>query len=352
MLRLSFDAFYGFDHCSASGIILIMSASWIVKPIRDLSVDEIRQWNELRFAQAPLSQTLAWGNAIESLNGNSVVVFSPERKVSAVYVIFEDEAECINGPILNWQSINNAEDLNEQISMAVYALHQGHPYLKTIKIRPRLDQKNFLFLAKNLAFPIDQTDLAQTMLIPIADSEQKQWLQIPPRVRHEINRATHAGVKTESIRFEDGISDFWRKTRSFYESRSLFMPEEPWIHALLNHQNESILEGEIIRASHTDSDSVSEILVLHTFDVSYYFYAHEQRSENCPNISLNACAQWAAIRSSLIKGSLYYDLNGTLHPEHSSPDNNSYSGVDQYKRKFKGKELDYFSPVICFGIRK
>ena len=353
-----------------------MSASWIVKPVSELTKEELEKWHALRFPRLPLSQSIAWATAAESVSGNCVLVFSPERKVSALYLISGDQAECVNGPILNWESIHDHEDLNEQISMAVFALYQGCPWLQNIRIRPRLDQNHFLFLAKNSAFPIVQTDLAQTMVIELDDSEEKMWMNLPTRIRHEINRARSAGVETETVDLDGHLSIFWENTRKFYQSRNLFVPEEPWIRSLLDHfssactrttpSNIGFADGssdpksvyttensaQIIRAAHPASGSVSEILVLHTHDVSYYFYAHEIRGESCPNISLNACAQWEAIRSSAKRGSLYYDLNGILHLEHRNAEHDSYAGVDRYKRKFKGKEIEYFSPLITFSNRE
>ena len=335
-----------------------MNASWIVKPVSDLTPDELEKWHALRFPRLPLSQSISWAMAAQSVSGNCMLVFSPERKVSALYLISGDQAECVNGPILDWDRIRDHEDLNEQISMAVFALYQGCPWLQTIRIRPRLDQKHFLFLAKNLAFPIIQTDLAQTMVIELDNSDEKMWLNLPARIRHEISRGRTAGVVTESIPIESHLSSFWDQTRKFYQKRNLFVPEESWIRSLLGSftADQSGVIGEfsaqILRATHAASGSISEILVLHTHDVSYYFYAHETRSESCPNISLNACAQWEAIRSSANQGSLYYDLNGILHPEHRNAEHDSYAGVDRYKRKFKGKEIEYFSPLITFSNRE
>jgi hypothetical protein len=330
-----------------------MSASWIVKPVTDLSPAEREQWHSIRFSRIPLSQTLAWAAAAESVSGNCILVFSPERKISALYLITGDQAECVNGPVLNWEHIRSPEDLNEQISMSVFALYQGCPWLQTIRIRPRLNQKNFLYLAKSSAFPIIQTDLAQTMLIELDDSKEKMWDHLPARIRHEIHRARSSGVTTETLDLEHDLTQFWEKTREFYQSRGLFVPEEEWIRSLLyTHTSTGCDSAQIIRASHPASGSISEILVLHTHDVSYYFYAHENRNESCPNISLNICAQWEAIQTAATLGATYYDLNGLLHPEHRSSENETYLGVDHYKRKFKGKEIEYFSPLITFSNRE
>jgi hypothetical protein len=51
----------------------------------------------------------------------------------------------------------------------------------------------------------------------------------------------------------------------------------------------------------------------------------------------------------LRRGSHTYDLNGLLHPSQNSEDDHHYRGVDFYKRKFKGQEVTYFSPLIQFG---
>jgi hypothetical protein len=105
----------------------------------------------------------------------------------------------------------------------------------------------------------------------------------------------------------------------------------------------------LISASHEQSESSGEMLLLLCGGVGIYFFAHETRSETCPKISLNVCAQWEAIKICIRTGVRHYDLNGVSDPNSIEEGKESYSGVDFYKRKFKGREVLYFNPIICFG---
>ena len=294
----------------------------------------------------PLSQGIAWGRAIRAAGGECFVVFSPERRVSALFMISGNEAECVNGPVMDWTRTPSAQELNEQFGMVVYALHQSLPHLKSIRLRPRLSQEGLQFLQANLAFPMDRIDQARTRLIVLESTREHQWNALSPRIRHEISRAQRSGVRVTVRSAQERFPDFWSQVRPFYQARGLYVPEASFVEALLQ---DSELRGQVISATHEPSQSVSEILVIDYKGVAYYFYAHESRGEGCPNVSLNACAQWEAMKELISRGVKGYDLNGLIHPENQKGENEAYRGVDAYKRKFRGETVDYASPLICFG---
>ena len=294
----------------------------------------------------PLSQGIAWGQAIRATGGECFVVFSPERRVSALFMISGEEAECVNGPVMDWARAPSPQELNEQFGMVVYALHHSLPQIKSIRLRPRLSQEGLQFLQANLAFPIDRVDQARTLVILLESSIENQWKALASRIRHEISRAQRAGVQVNSRDAKDRLNDFWEQVRVFYRSRGLYAPELSFIETLLQ---DSELRGQLISSVHEATQSVSEVLVIEYKGVGYYFYAHEIRGKECPNLSLNACAQWEAMKTLISREVKAYDLNGILHPENKGEEILGYVGVDAYKRKFKGEVVDYASPLICFG---
>ena len=325
-----------------------MIGSWIAKPLSSLGAEERSMYRALYRPDFPLSQSLEWGHALSAPNRQPFVVFSPERRVAALFTVSGDEAECVNGPVLDWERIRDSKVLNEQISMSVYALHQAKPSLRSIRLRPRLGARDFEFLRDHLAFPIDRMEHARTMILDLAHSESEQWMNLPPRIRSEIKRSARCGVRVESSPAGGVVSGFWRKTRDFYLARGLPIPDENWIQSLLLGTGEWGIESEVITAIHEESQSEASLLLLRFGGVGIYFFASEKRGPECPNLSLNVCAQWEAVRVCIKAGLRFYDLNGILSSRPKDGEMDPYRGVDFYKRRFKGREVEYCNPLIRF----
>jgi hypothetical protein len=321
-------------------------AQWIAKPLSQLNEKEVQIWNSMVLSGLPLSQGIAWGRAIQASGGECFIVFSPERRVSALFMVAGIEAECVNGPVMDWARTPNAQELNEQFGMVVYALHQCLPRLKKIRLRPRLSLEGLDFLRAHLAFPMDRVDQARTRLILLESTPESHWVELSPRIRQEISRAQRSGVTVSVRDAQERFKDFWDQVRAFYQARGLYAPEDSFVEALLQ---DSEMRGQVISSRHEPSRSFCEILVINYKGVGYYFYAHESRGETCPKVSLNVCAQWEAMKELIARGVKGYDLNGILHPDHQNAENAAYAGVDAYKRKFRGETVDYASPLICFG---
>ncbi|NDG85943.1 MAG: hypothetical protein EBX52_13020, partial [Proteobacteria bacterium] len=162
-------------------------ANWISKPVSALSQQEQELWRAMRLPDLPLSQELSWGRAVLAIESGAWIVFSPERRVSALFMISGTDAECVNGPVLDWSGIESARELNERIGTVVYALHQAHPALQNIRLRPRLLKEQFEFLRTHSAFPLDQVDRACTAVIRLKSTPEEQWRALPGRVRHEVS---------------------------------------------------------------------------------------------------------------------------------------------------------------------
>ncbi len=327
-----------------------MSGSWIAKPLGSLGTEERAMYRALYRPDFPLSQSLEWGHAFSAPDRHPFVVFSPERKAASLFAVSRDgtEAECVNGPVLDWERIRDPRGLNEQISMSVFALHQAKPGLRSVRLRPRLGLPEFEFLREHLAFPLDRVDYARTMVLDLADSVDGQWRSLPSRIRSEIKRSHRHGVRVELVSDVEAIDDFWAKTRAFYHSRGLPIPDRDWIHGLLSGRGERGIESDVITAFHEKSGSEASLLLLRFGGVGIYFFAHESRGLECPNLSLNVSAQWEAMKACMGSGLRHYDLNGILPPKHGEGGVDPYQGVDFYKRRFKGREVEYCNPLIRF----
>lgn len=328
-------------------------ANWISKPVSALSPNEQSLWRSMGLSNPPLSQDLSWGRAAMAIGSGAWVVFSPERRVSALFLISGDEAECVNGPVLDWPRIDSARELNEQLGMAVYALHQACPGLKSIRLRPRLSPAEFEFLRAHSAFPVDRIDRACTSVIPLRASQEEQWRSLPGRIRHEVSRSFRAGVRVTERDAGEDLAGFWNKVLPFYAKRGLYAPGPAFMEAMLGGGG---IRGRVFTAALSASGVESEagILVVDSGETGFYLYAYEERAEGCPNVSLNAPAQWEALKHLIGQGVRRYDLNGILHPQERSlapegPDLEGFRGVDAYKRKFKGDAVEYVVPSLGFG---
>jgi hypothetical protein len=326
-------------------------ADWISKPVSALNDQELALWRAMRLPALPLSQEISWGRAALAIGRDARVVFSPQRRVSALFLISGDQAECVNGPVLDWPRIGNSRELNEQLGMVVYALHRAVPGLRSILLRPRLSGSEYEFLRNHSAFPVDRIDRASTVVIPVGSSCEWQWQALPGRIRHEVSRAHRAGARARVRDAKEGFAGFWDSLLAFYQKRSLFAPELRFMEALLGQEG---VRAWIVTSRHLSSASEAGVLVVNTQETAFYLYAYEERTEECPNISLNALAQWDALRLMIDAGIQNYDLNGILNPLERSDvahegGAGGFRGVDAYKRKFKGVQVDYIIPSIVFA---
>jgi lipid II:glycine glycyltransferase (peptidoglycan interpeptide bridge formation enzyme) len=323
-----------------------MNASWISKPLSRLTDEDRLLWQKTDFQNLPLSQSLDWGHSVLSTGAQCILVFSPERKVSALFMIHAQKAECVNGPVLDWNSISSAQALNEQISMTVHALMKSTPGLTEIQLKPRLGTNEFEFLSRNLAFPIELTQEAATMLLQLETNEKAQWDSLPSKIRHEINRAQNESIQIQSRPGHENLESFWEKASEFHHSKGLFIPDFSWANTLTKSKIDSV--STIHSALHPGSGSISECLVLRHRKHAVYLYAYEIRNAGLPNISMNALLQWEAMKNCIQEGCQVYDLNGISIL--SDPEGDNFSGVDQYKRKYKGEVVHYHSPLIRFTL--
>lgn len=324
-----------------------MSALWIAKPVESLSNDEMETWTRIPLPDtlAP-SQTPSWGFASRTLAVSSIMVFSPDRRVSALFTVDGDRAECVNGPVFDETLIQTSQDLNERISMAVHALLRCAPQVKEVCLRPRLKDQGLARFLDLLAFPVDGVERTATLEIHLSAAEDASFFQtLPSRIRHEINRCRHAGCEAEIVDGARGLSPFWNKLGAFYQQKGLWLPPEHWARALIDGPRSRC---RIVRVRHIASESVCEILNFDAGSRTFNLFAYNDRTPLCPNLSLNILAQWEAMCQSRRMGMQTYDLNGILHPDESTPDT-AYLGVDRHKRKFKGHEVRYSNPVIRFG---
>jgi hypothetical protein len=323
-----------------------MGATWIAKPVKSLSAGDLSAWQSLDWGPnlAP-SQTPAWGRAGLILGVEPILVFSPERTVSALFFRNGSEAECVNGPVYDWTRIASPGEQNELIGMTVHALLQCRPEITRVTLRPRMAESDLEGFLGRSAFPADGVDRSATLMLNLDIRDEKTLFEsLGPRIRHEVSRAERAGVITEVADTGSGIGPFWERCAKLYSAKQLWLPPLEWIQALMNTPDRGTF---IVRSTHPSTGSLGELLIFSTGSRAFNLFAAETRAPDCPNLSLNAPAQWAATKVLRNLGIQTYDLNGISHPDAESTP--GFEGVNAYKRKFKGREMRFAHPLLRFG---
>ncbi len=323
-----------------------MGATWIAKPVSALTTGELKEWHGVDWGPnlAP-SQTPEWGTAGIQLGVEPILVFSPERRISALFFRKGSEAECANGPVYEWTRIDSATEQNELIGMTVHALLKCNPEITRVTLRPRMAEAELDPFLERTAFPADGVDRSSTMILSLQSPDESDLFQtLGPRIRHEVRRAGRSQVKTEQLDSASAMAPFWKRCSDLYSKKGLWIPPVDWIRSFVDHPDHGI---SIFRSTHLPTGSLCEVLVFEAGTSAFNLFAAESRTSDCPNLSLNASAQWEAIKTLHKLRLRTYDLNGVSHPDTETPE--GFLGVDAYKKKFKGRSVRFAHPVLRFG---
>ena len=323
-----------------------MGATWIAKPVKALTAGETAEWRCVEWGTnlAP-SQTPAWGMAGLHLGVEPILVFSPERRISALFFRNGTEAECVNGPVYDWSRIETGTEQNELIGMTVHALLKCRPEITRVTLRPRMPADNLTPFLERSAFPEDGVDRSSTSIVNIESSSDSELFQnLGSRIRHEVRRSERSGVRSEILDTSSALDGFWQRCSELYRDKELWLPPIGWIRTLADQSQNGV---SIFRSTHPTTGSLCEVMTFAVGTQAFNLFAAETRSPDCPNLSLNAVAQWEAIRTLRSQGIRAYDLNGIAHPMTETP--GTFRGVDAYKRKFKGRLIEFAHPLIRFG---
>jgi hypothetical protein len=322
-----------------------MGATWIAKPVRALSTEEMDLWYSTDWGlNLSPSQTPAWGKAGTFLGVEPILVFSPERKTSALFFRKGSEAECANGPVHDWSQLESAAEQNELIGMTVHALLKCRPEVTQVTLRPRMTEEDLPRFIGRSAFPADRVEYSSTMILPIDGLDESTLFEsLGPRIRHEVRRAIRAEVITEVYEAGSVIEPFWERCSELYAKKEIWFPPLEWMRSLVNEPQQ---RASITRSLHLPTGSLCEVLSVSTGPVAFNLFTAESRKTSCPNLSLNALAQWTTAKILRERGLIAYDLNGIAHRDSRDP---GFTGVDAHKRKFKGRILNFAYPALRFG---
>jgi len=329
---------------------------WIAKPLDRLSADERALWAKFldyrkqTDDEVPLSQTLIWGSAIQAMGGKVFAVFSPDENVGGLVVKLEDDMECINGPLLDWE---NEDDILRQIATFTHAIEKCGEVFATIKLNPRWMKRYEAAFFDHVQMEPAQVQYASTYWVPLHETDEEQKAALSPRIKRSLATAEKEGMTVEwkSIDVTDAslLSAIFKK---FGEEKGFYIPPQKWFEALVASVNSKSMEkvelGWVVaKYKHPDFGSATTHLLIGVFQgVAHYLFGAEIRDEKVPSkISPSTSAHFFAMRTVHARGAWLYDFNGYVENIESG---HVYKNVNDFKSRWGGQVIPYSSPEYIF----
>lgn len=316
---------------------------WIAKPIRSLSNHEVALWQKIE-CQVPLSQTLDWARATETLSARSFLIFSPEEKVGGVvFTLNGHQYECINGPFLDWDQPNSAPRQLATFAMAVSKLNSS---FQSLTLKPRWSPGDLE--RRQIWLPVETSSrsTAATWKVPIQKTAEDQFELLTPRMRRTLKNGRAHQIQThwEKLSYLS-LSQFVPKMTQFAKSHQFMVPDISWFKTLMLEGPQSSIQYWVVTAVKTENEkpvSIAQILVCFFLDEAHYLFGYEERDSSLKSsISTSAAAHWEVLNHCTQAGIKNYDLNGYLI---DASQDHPYYGVCRFKEQFSGYPVHYDIP--------
>ncbi len=322
---------------------------WIAKPLQSLSGAERAAWIALqeRKNEIPLSQTLAWGEAIIALGGRAYLVFSPEEQVGgmvhSVQEGFECAFECINGPYLNWDDRAN---IARQFATFVMAVTRLGPPFSSLRVQPRWLLSELESRLKLLPVPPREVSQASTIHLPVQSCESERLASVTPRLRRSLSVAKRAQVQVRSFEADSKqVSEFAFGIRKFGQEKGFYVPDENWLQSLIKKEETVRRESLFffITEAKTEGAMTSLLTCVHG-SMAHYLFGYDERDDRArSSLSTSAAAHFHVLENCASRGVKTYDLNGYTDPTDFT---HPYAGVSRFKAQFQGEIINYASPLF------
>lgn len=334
---------------------------WIAKPLMALTEAEKAAWCRIQKRirdygrDFPLSQTLTWAQASESIGSEAFLVMEPDLGVGGILQRIGDLLECINGPLLNWDDPFNATREFATFAMGASKACQG---MRKIILSPRWIVEHVEVIQRRLNFlPVGMIKHheAQTLQIPIASDSESQLSSVSPRIRRSYRKARESGIRdiwVEPLHVESeaALRSFAAGLREFGLKKNFFVPDPLWFSTLVfqNIPDEKIEFALVSAKEERGGEPLpsTQLLVVFTPAMAYYLFGYDERNASKKsNLSSSSVAHFAVLEKCRKKGIPLYDLNGFTDLRSTK---HTYWGVSQFKSQWRGNQIQYFCP--CFEI--
>lgn len=321
---------------------------WIAKPLQHLSGAERSAWihlqERLSCSEIPLSQTLAWGDAITALGGKAYLVFSPDERVGGLVHSAEGGLECINGPYLNW---DHPADVARQFATFTMAMAKLSSHFSFLKIQPRWSHEVLSARLEKLPIPPREVFEASTLQISVRRSETERLAAVTPRLRRSLSVARRAQARVQSWDADrDKVASFAGAMKAFGKTKGFYVPDVAWFQKLVGPVNpESGTQREDLRFMITEAQaegSLTQLLTCVHGKSAHYLFGYDQRDDLSKTaVSTSAVAHFHVLAHCAERGVATYDLNGFTDPHDKE---HPYAGVSQFKSQFCGEVVRFASP--------
>jgi hypothetical protein len=325
---------------------------WIAKALQHLSGAERAAWIKIQDSCSqnfnsgiPLSQTLAWGDAITALGGQAFLVFSPDEGVGGLVHAVDRGFECINGPYLHWDQRSQIARQFATFAMAMAKLASDFSFLR---IQPRWSQS--LLKSRLESIPISPREVfqASTLQLTVHENETERLAAVSPRLRRSLSVARRVQVKVSSQDADRGsLADFASRMKVFGQSKGFYVPDEAWLQGLALPDGQAPRENLRFLITEAQADGAQTKLLTCIQKSSmgssaHYLFGYDQREEGAKSsVSTAAVAHFHVLERCAALGIATYDLNGFANPDAVE---HPYSGVSRFKSQFRGQVIDYASP--------
>ncbi len=314
---------------------------WIAKPLAALTSNELLAWSRAS-KTAPIAQTLDWGRAIAAVGASPYLVFSPEENVGGlVFSADRRSFECINGPLLSWDSPSSAPRQLATFAMAVSKLA---PTFSSLTLRPRWNSERAEQRLRGLPIQPSKTDHAATWVVPVAPTHAKQESGFTRRFKRTLRHSLNASAEIVWVPLESTdapeLAPFVEKLRVFSKAHQFSAPDLPWFKALIGTR-------DALRFFHLSArtrDRSTQLLIASHGPRAHYLFGFDEASQTAESkISTAALAHVRALEELRKLGVREYDLNGFA--EGLEP-GDAYFGVCEFKRGLGGAIERYTQPVF------
>ncbi len=336
---------------------------WIAKPVNALSGQEVSGWiswvtDRIRMGlEIPLSQSLTWGLAANSVGGRSFAVYNPDEGVGGIVLALSPREgaigakfECVNGPVLEW---DDPSILGRQFATFALAASKLDSSFSSLTLRPRWTPSLRNARLRACPVPACGSSEAATLVVSLDASNGPLEHRFAPRLLRSIARTARAQFETRWEPFDRALASvFAGRMAEFARAHGFYSPPAPWFEALTAAGDLSSREGISFWLSSAsglfrNQALESQLVVAIQGTRAHYLFGLESRPERAPAaLSPASLAQLRAMRECSARGARSYDLNGYVRdpsPEHS------YLGVCRYKEQFRGEIVDYFVPEFVIS---
>ncbi len=316
---------------------------WLAKPVDSLTPAERSAWSaalaarDARDEDCPLAQTLRWARATESVGRRCFLAASPDEGVGGV--VFSEDGErfeCVNGPLLDWDSEHAPRQL-ATFAMAVSKLGK----FRALTLRPRWAPDALEQRLARLPLEPFAVERAATVQVRVLPSPEAQRAALSPRLQRTLEVGEREGVVSSWEETFD-LREFAAAMREFGRAHEFTVPPDAWFEKLLAPAPEcEPLRFGLARAS-AGEGSKAELLIAKLWSRSYYLFGYEKRPVALrAALSPMAAAHWRALEHAASARTALYDLNGYVE---DPPADHPYAGVSRFKDQFAGLVVPYAVP--------